>query len=48
MVLLCKANNQSVIKEDIFENRFMHVGDFNRLGAKISTQWNKAKVTWEY
>ena len=25
MVLLCKANKQSVIKEDIFENRFMHL-----------------------
>ena len=45
MVLLCKANKQSVIKEDIFENRFMHVAELNRMGAKISTQGNKAKVT---
>ena len=44
MVLLCKANNQSVIKEDIFENRFMHVAELNRMGAKISTIGNKAKV----
>ena len=45
MVLLCKANKQSVIKEDIFENRFMHVAELNRMGAKISTEGNKAKVT---
>ena len=45
MVLLCKANKQSVIKEDIFENRFMHVAELNRMGAKISTMGNKAKVT---
>ena len=44
MVLLCKANKQSVIKEDIFENRFMHVAELNRMGAKISTDGNKAKV----
>ena len=45
MVLLCKANKQSVIKEDIFENRFMHVAELNRMGAKISTNGNKAKVS---
>ena len=44
MVLLCKANKQSLIKEDIFENRFMHVAELNRMGAKISTDGNKAKV----
>ena len=45
MVLLCKANKQSIIKEDIFENRFMHVAELNRMGAKISTNGNKAKVS---
>ena len=44
MVLLCKANKRSVIKEDIFENRFMHVAELNRMGAKISVQGNKAYV----
>ena len=44
MVLLCKANKQSLIKEDIFENRFMHVAELNRMGAKISINGNKAKV----
>ena len=44
MVLLCKANKKSLIKEDIFENRFMHVAELNRMGAKISTNGNKAIV----
>ena len=44
MVLLCKANKQSSIKEDIFENRFMHVAELNRMGAQISISGNKAIV----
>ena len=44
MVLLCKANKSSTIKEDIFENRFMHVAELNRMGAKISTNGNKAII----
>ena len=44
MVLLCKANKKSLIKEDIFENRFMHVGELNRMGAQISISGNKALV----
>ena len=44
MVLLCKANKKSIIKEDIFENRFMHVAELNRMGAKILTNGNKALV----
>tara|TARA_B100001063_G_scaffold242817_1_gene272218 strand:+ start:220 stop:1473 length:1254 start_codon:yes stop_codon:yes gene_type:complete len=44
MVLLCKANKKSIIQEDIFENRFMHVAELNRMGAKISIKSNKAIV----
>ena len=44
MVLLCKANKKSLIKEDIFENRFMHVAELNRMGAQISIIGNKAEV----
>jgi len=44
MVLLCKANRKSSIKEDIFENRFMHVAELNRMGAQISINGNKALV----
>ena len=45
MVLLCKSKKRSVISEEIFENRFMHVAELNRMGAKISTNGNKAKVS---
>ncbi|MDC1280104.1 UDP-N-acetylglucosamine 1-carboxyvinyltransferase [Pelagibacteraceae bacterium] len=44
MVLLCKANKKSYIREEIFENRFMHVAELNRMGAKISINGNKATV----
>ncbi len=44
MVLLCKANRKSLIKEDIFENRFMHVSELNRMGAKILIKGNKALI----
>jgi|TARA_B100001093_G_scaffold118026_1_gene110516 UDP-N-acetylglucosamine 1-carboxyvinyltransferase len=44
MVLLCRANKTSIIQEDIFENRFMHVAELNRMGAKILTNGNKAVV----
>ena len=44
MVLLCKANKNSIIQESIFENRFMHVAELNRMGAKIKILGNKAIV----
>ncbi len=44
MVLLCKANKNSEIREEIFENRFMHVGELNRMGAKILIKGNKVIV----
>ncbi len=44
MALLCKANGQSIISENIFENRFMHVAELRRLGAKISIRGNKAII----
>ncbi len=44
MVLMCKANKRSTIQENIFENRFMHVSELNRMGAKISIDGNKANV----
>jgi UDP-N-acetylglucosamine 1-carboxyvinyltransferase len=44
MVLLCKANKKSIIKENIFENRFMHVAELNRMGAKILINGKKAIV----
>ena len=44
MVLLCKANGKSTITESIFENRFMHVAELQRLGAKIDIKNNKAII----
>ena len=44
MVLLCKANGRSTITESIFENRFMHVAELRRLGAKIIVKDNKATI----
>jgi len=35
----------SKIKENIFENRFMHVPELNRMGAKIKIKENLAIVT---
>ena len=44
MVLLCKGNKKSYIKEEIFENRFMHVAELNRMGAKILINGNEAAI----
>ena len=45
MVLLCKANGLSIISEEIFENRFMHCGELNRMGAKITIKGSKAYIS---
>ena len=44
MVLMCKAKGKSVITENIFENRFLHVGELQRLGANIQIKKNKAII----
>ena len=44
MVLMCKAEGKSSITESIFENRFMHVAELQRLGAKINIKNNKAII----
>ena len=44
MALLCKAKKDSFIEEKIFENRFMHVAELNRMGAQIKTLGNKVLV----
>ena len=44
MVLMCKASGKSSITENIFENRFMHVAELRRLGAKIDVKNNKAYI----
>ena len=45
MALMSLANSNSQIKENIFENRFMHVPELNRLGAKIIVKKDIAHIT---
>lgn len=44
MAVLSLAKGTSIIEETIFENRFMHVAELNRLGANIVVSGNKAVV----
>ncbi len=44
MALMCLANGASVISENIFENRFMHVSELLRFGADIVVEGNTATV----
>lgn len=45
MVLMCAAEGQSRITETIFENRFMHVPELNRMGAEIDIHGRTATIT---
>jgi len=45
MALLTIAEGTAVVKETVFENRFMHVNEMNRMGANIRCQLNEAVVT---
>jgi len=44
MVLMAVARKNSVIHETIFENRFMHVNELQRMGADISISGNYAMI----
>jgi len=44
MVLMIKAKGKSKIQENIFENRFMHVPELNRMGAKIKISGNSSTI----
>ena len=44
MVLMTKAKGTSVIKENIFENRFMHISELRRMGANIKIYGRKAVI----
>lgn len=44
MALMCLANGLSVIKETIFEDRFIHVSELDRLGADIRLSGNTAII----
>jgi len=44
MALMTRADGTSHITETIFENRFMHVGELTRLGARIHLDGERATV----
>jgi len=44
MAMLTLADGAGMVTETIFENRFMHVPELNRMGADISVQGNSAIV----
>lgn len=44
MALATQAEGTSIIEERLFENRFMHVSELIRMGAKISLNGNTAMV----
>lgn len=44
MALMCAADGTSHIRETIFENRFMHVQELARLGARIDLDGDRATI----
>jgi UDP-N-acetylglucosamine 1-carboxyvinyltransferase len=44
MAMMCVCPGRSVITETVFENRFMHVPELRRMGARIETRNNTAIV----
>jgi len=44
MALMCLADGSSIIKETVFENRFMHVSELRRMGADIDIDGGQAVV----
>jgi UDP-N-acetylglucosamine 1-carboxyvinyltransferase len=45
MALATQAEGVSLVRENIFENRFMHVQELVRMGAKITVDGNTATVS---
>jgi UDP-N-acetylglucosamine 1-carboxyvinyltransferase len=45
MVLMCRSHGRSMVTENIFENRFMHVSELNRMGADIKVSGRTCTVT---
>lgn len=44
MAALCVAQGSSIVKESIFESRFLHVPELKKMGAEIETQGNSAFI----
>lgn len=44
MALMCLAEGKSAISEEIFENRYMHVAELQRMGANIKYEDHRAII----
>jgi UDP-N-acetylglucosamine 1-carboxyvinyltransferase len=44
MALMCQAQGNSVVTEAVWENRFMHVAELNRMGADIHIEGTNALI----
>ena len=44
MALLCNIKGTSMVTETVFENRFMHVNELKRMGAKIKIEGRSAVI----
>lgn len=44
MALLATVKGTSTVMETVFENRYMHIGELNRMGANIKTDGTRAFV----
>ena len=45
MALLCLADGNSVVTEKIFPERFLHVAELSRMGARLFRQGNTVVVS---
>ena len=41
---MLKSNGKSELKENIFENRFMHISELKRMGANIKLKGSKLEI----
>ncbi|KKQ11349.1 MAG: UDP-N-acetylglucosamine enolpyruvyl transferase [candidate division TM6 bacterium GW2011_GWF2_36_6] len=44
MAMLCLTNGTSYVEETVFENRFMHIPELQKMGAQISVKGNTATI----
>lgn len=44
MTLMTLCEGESLVEETVFENRFMHVDELNKMKALIVTDGNEAKI----
>lgn len=44
MALMCLAKGNSIVEETVFENRFLHVCELQRLGANLKIEGNKVYI----